>query len=33
MEDKNNFTVVLPLIWNKSAEGKQLLAAEKLNII
>ena len=25
MEDKNNFTVVLPLIWNKSMEGKQLI--------
>jgi sensor histidine kinase YesM len=24
MEDKNNFTVVLPLLWNKSAESKQL---------
>jgi len=25
MEDKNNFTVVLPLIWNNSVEGKQLI--------
>jgi len=25
LEDKHNFTVVLPLIWNKSVEGKQLI--------
>lgn len=26
MEDKNNFTVVLPLIWNNSVLGKQMVA-------
>ncbi len=26
MEDKNNFTVVLPLIWNNSVIGKQMMA-------
>ncbi len=28
MEDKNNFTVVLPLIWNSGVERKQILFAE-----
>lgn len=27
MEDKNNFTVVLPLIWNNSSENRQRIAA------
>lgn len=30
MEDKNNFTVVLPIIWNNSMPGKQLVAAGQL---
>ncbi len=32
MEDKNNFTVVLPLIWNNSVEGRQLVGAEQKSL-
>lgn len=32
LEDKNNFTVVLPLIWNNGMEGKPMLsAAHRIN--
>lgn len=29
IEDKNNFTVVLPLLWNNSMESKKLMTAEQ----
>jgi sensor histidine kinase YesM len=31
LEDKNNFTVVLPLIWNNSIENRPLITAEQLS--
>lgn len=30
LEDKNNFTVVLPLIWNNGTEGRQLMTTGRL---
>lgn len=30
LEDKNNFTVVLPLIWNNGTEARQLLTSGRL---